>query len=457
MKYIYRRALQARDLLEEIIKYFEGQNLMESDRASPEDSNVSESIYPDFETDMDGNILQPEGIDPDFIIDIIEQRKKSAHGGVQTESARADKEGENSMPTLKEGSITKRKDGRWMGRYQDHGIQRSVYAGSKIDIINKVNDCVVARNRQFDDERRGVAKKVTLSEFIDVWFSSWKVATSRTKPLSARTIGFVESTVIKYVRDHKLAKNPILKITPDDIDTILNDIPTRYLQGRTYGYLRLVFEKAIQKDIITKNPYDRIDKRAVPTAKKKIMPDIETWLQFIDWLEEQSIETYYLAKFLASTGLRIGEAISLTWKDIDFATMRISVSKSFSISTQTLVNHPKTDAGIRRVPIFPDAYEVLENIPKEKKPNEVFWFLSKWVCAKQFTRYVRRFGKFELTVHGLRHFFASLCRANGIDKKTYSRWMGHENVAMTDDYTHEISEFEQEQIAKMAKLSLKKQ
>lgn len=120
------------------------------------------------------------------------------------------------------------------------------------------------------------------------------------------------------------------------------------------------------------------------------------------------------------------------------------------------MNHPKTEAGVRQAPIFQDALEVLKDVPKEKKLHEVFWFLSKWACAEQFTRFVKKFGKFELTVHGLRHFFASLCRLNGVDKKTYSRWMGHENVTMTDDYTHEISEFEQEQIIKMAKLSLKK-
>lgn len=79
MKYIFKLALQARDLLEEIIKYFEGQDLMEGDRASPEDSDVSDNICPDFETDMEGNILQPEGIDPDFIIDMVEKKKKTLY------------------------------------------------------------------------------------------------------------------------------------------------------------------------------------------------------------------------------------------------------------------------------------------------------------------------------------------------------------------------------------------
>lgn len=434
-------ATKAIELMKEVVLFLDGSN-----------------YHSQYRKDADGFYIIPEDqLDSsDSFLEKVYQYEKSVRGSAQATSVAADQEGAIPMPTLKEGSITKRKDGRWMGQYYDNGTKKAVYAPDKLGIIIKVNDCIRIRDQNAEADRRGVAKKITLSEFIDVWFESWKVATSRSKPLSARTIGFVESTVIKYVRDHKLAKKPISKVTADELDTILNDIPTKYLQGRTYGYLRLVFDKAIQKDILTKNTFDRIDKRAVPTAKKKTMPDIATWLEFMDWLKVESIDIYYLAKFLASTGLRIGEALALTWSDIDKATMRISVSKSFSIATHTLVNHPKTEAGIRRVPIFQDALEVLEDVPKEKKLHEVFWFLSKWVCAKQFTRFVKRFGKFELTVHGLRHFFASLCRLNGIDKKTYSRWMGHENVTMTDDYTHEISEFEQQQIAKMAKLSLKK-
>ena len=445
IKYLLQRITEAKSILDELESYIQGMNQV---REVVMNGNGKIELFFD---EKSNSFISSNGMDPDQLISYIyELNQKNA----TSVNKLTDKEEDiYNMPTIKEGSITKRKDGRWMGRYRDNGIQKSVYAHTKIEIINKLNDAIQKRDsiKKFNNS---TVKKITFSEFINIWFDNWKSGKSRTKPLSDRTVSFVESTLIKYVRNHHIATKQLTKITPEDLDIILNDIPTRYLQGRTYGYIKLVFDKAFQKEIILKNPFDRIDKRAIPSATKKTMPDIKTWLNYMEWLKTQSIEIYYFSEFLASTGLRIGEALALTWTDIDLISSRIVVNKSFSIATQKLVNHPKTDAGIRRIPIFPKTQEVIDLLPKSGKSNEVFWFISKWSCSKQITKYIRKFGEFNLTAHGLRHLFASICRANGIDKKTYSRWMGHENITMTDDYTHEISEFEYEQILKMANSKL---
>lgn len=57
-------------------------------------------------------------------------------------------EEENYVPKIKEGSITKRRDGRWMGRYYDDGIQKSVYSHTKLEIIAKLNECIQLRNQK---------------------------------------------------------------------------------------------------------------------------------------------------------------------------------------------------------------------------------------------------------------------------------------------------------------------
>lgn len=92
---------------------------------------------------------------------------------------------------------------------------------------------------------------------------------------------------------------------------------------------------------------------------------------------------------------------------------------------------------------------------QKKKNAPVFWMCSTWTINKKVTNWMKRFGKLEgMTFHAIRHLFASMCHATGIDKKTYSKWMGHANISITQNlYTHILSDFEKEQIALMSKNS----
>lgn len=106
--------------------------------------------------------------------------------------------------------------------------------------------------------------------------------------------------------------------------------------------------------------------------------------------------------------------------------------------------------------MFDDAIEVLNEIPVNKTSDEIFWMVSKKHISHKFPEKALKYGLPRLPLHNLRHYYASLCAAMGVDKKAYSQWMGHSDIVQTDDYTHNLSEFEQEQINKMAKTRLKK-
>ena len=49
-------------------------------------------------------------------------------------------------------------------------------------------------------------------------------------------------------------------------------------------------------------------------------------------------------------------------------------------------------------------------------------------------------GKPELTVHDLRHIYASICLANGTDLKTVSESLGHSSIAVTADIYTSVSD-----------------
>lgn len=425
----------------------------------------TQELNPVFTKDKDGFYIPPPGVKPDIFMKQVEEylereNKKSTaqlewRGAVSVNGG-IEKGVDDATPIkLLEGSITKRKDGRWMGQYYDHGTKKTVYARSKLDVVNKVNDCVRLRNQNAEADRRGVAKKATLAEFIDVWFDEWIQAKSRSKPLSNNTIQNVRFTLFKYIHESKISKKLMAKITESDIDKMIDEIPTKSMQARTFGYLKAVFDKAVIKKIIKASPFKFVEKRVRPARKKKYIPDTKTLHEFLDWLKTEAVDCYYLGKFIIGSGMRMGEVLALTWADIDLDNKRASVNKAFSQADNAVVDHPKTDAGFRNAPLFDDAIEVLKEIPVNKNTNEIFWMLSKRHITHRFPEKAIKYGLPRLPIHNLRHYYASLCAAMGVDKKTYSLWMGHSDIVQTDDYTHNLSEFEQEQILKMAKSRIK--
>lgn len=399
----------------------------------------------------------PEGMDPDDFIDSLINQKSTLPKELVSAMSVNDvdgMEGDVATPKLLEGSYYKRKDGRWHGRYRDNGKTISVYAQTKVDVINLLNERIVRRNQDKDLSNHGQSNKVSLSEAIDIWYKEWLKAKRQTKPLSAATISNVQSTIIAYIKDHRVAKKSITRITPDDLDLMFDSIPTKSMQARTFGYLNQVFDRALKRKIIKDNPMMSIEKRARPSSKKMEMPSIDLWFEFLDFVKEKSPDVYFISAFATWTGMRLGEILALTWNDISIESGWIAVNKSFDTHNQQIQDHPKTDAGFRNVPIFHDLEELLKEIPK-KKNTPIFWMCSTWTINKKVVNWMNRFGKLpKMTFHSIRHLFASICHSAGVDKKTYSKWMGHANFGITQGlYTHILSDFELEQIALMAKNS----
>lgn len=73
--------------------------------------------------------------------------------------------------------------------------------------------------------------------------------------------------------------------------------------------------------------------------------------------------------FLLGTGCRIGEAIGIRWDDVDMKKRTININHSLTYYTRSdnsfkcefRVSEPKTEAGIRTIPMMEPVYEVLKS------------------------------------------------------------------------------------------------
>lgn len=167
---------------------------------------------------------------------------------------------------------------------------------------------------------------------------------------------------------------------------------------------------------------------ADPADEKKIRDNPDVWL------------CPYLLMY---TGLRRGEALALTWADIDLESMSIHVTKSVDYSlakNRPQIKPPKSAAGSRSVPIL----EPLLRVLRKYGGSTGYLFsddggispMSEGRFAERWQRYCDALN-ISVTPHQLRHSYATMLHEQGIDLKTAQYWLGHSTAAMTQDvYTH---------------------
>lgn len=166
--------------------------------------------------------------------------------------------------------------------------------------------------------------------------------------------------------------------------------------------------------------------------------------------------------FCMYTGLRVGELCALKWSDIHMDTRVVCISRTIQRLTRTEKSEkktylcegsPKTITSKREIPICEELYRVLDEYSSVYEKNA--YFLSgrteKCVEPRNFQYYFKRFQeKHEiepLNCHALRHTFATIGIASGIDVKTVSELLGHSSVNITlNYYVHTSMEQKKKQI-----------
>ena len=148
---------------------------------------------------------------------------------------------------------------------------------------------------------------------------------------------------------------------------------------------------------------------------------------------------------LAYTGMRIGEALALRVADVDLRRRRITVARTKTVGREGNAETvgPTKNGQVRRVPIPPmledglreltagrDGGEPLLVSPRGNMWGESNWRNRVWRPAVRAAGLDRVEG---LTVHSLRHTYASMAIAGGADVKTLQKAMGHSSASITLD------------------------
>jgi integrase len=156
---------------------------------------------------------------------------------------------------------------------------------------------------------------------------------------------------------------------------------------------------------------------------------------------------------LASCGLRIGEARALQWGDVDLAIGILRVSRSiYQVDGEDVVSTPKTQAGIRTITLPAQAVAALKEwrcrqaaeLMRLGVRDDLGWIwtndeanLIKYDGIKEAWRRDCARAGLKGTIHGLRHWHATMLLAGGLPVADVARRLGHANPSITmSTYAH---------------------
>lgn len=165
---------------------------------------------------------------------------------------------------------------------------------------------------------------------------------------------------------------------------------------------------------------------------------LEEFNRFINTVEDK---TYHaLFTFLYFTGVRKGEALALTFRDINFSTHQVTINKTITkylYHKQKLITSPKTTSSNRIITIDDSLLKELEELKAYYNcSNDAFVFGNDKSIA--FTTLKRKKDYYcdlanvkHITIHEFRHSHACLLFQNNVQIEDIQHRLGHSNISMT--------------------------
>ena len=310
----------------------------------------------------------------------------------------------------------------------------------------------------------------TYQDLFDLWFDhSYKESVKESTYWNTSNI--FRKHILPVLGDLKIKKIDVIfcqKLANQWAETS----PKRYL--RYINYAGMVFKYAISLSTIVSNPMSNIITPTIQEESKEGREenfyDREELLDFLNKMEAYSSQkVYMLFHLLCYTGLRKGEALALTWRDLDLKRMTLTVNKTLAVGYKgrLLVQVPKTKSSMRTISLDANTIHLLRDWKKQQKDNLVMLGhteentidLDQLVFSDDTnqlhqprtpihwldTFYRNNRMNKKITVHGTRHTHASLLFEAGASLKQVQERLGHANIKTTMNvYAHVTKEAKEE-------------
>lgn len=291
----------------------------------------------------------------------------------------------------------------------------------------------------------------TLQELADKFIEHQKSAVRKS---TASRDEIMVNKVVSVIGKDSIAS----KLTARYIDETLRATGKDNVGLNTYlSHLKRMLKWAYRMEYIDDISFlSRLPAYPDPGKKLRIEDKYMSSEELSNVLEAMTVRKWkLLTKFLALSGLRIGEAMAL--KDADVGTS-IIVNKTYNPHGRYLTSSPKTEAGNREVFVQVELAEVIKDIRAyvRKESFEVGYRSDLFIPGKDgepfqyysYKKYLQEntlkvIGR-ALTPHALRHTHVSLLAEAGVSLDAISRRVGHDDSKVTKEIYLHITEKQKE-------------
>lgn len=290
-----------------------------------------------------------------------------------------------------------------------------------------------------------------------------------------------EGTVYNYKSAYNNHIKPVLgNVRVKDINTprLTQFVQSLKLQPETvrkiYVVLQSIFHRGVEQGFIRDTPCRNVILPKNRSKKKKPVLDEEQTSRFMKLIEEKKCDPDIkrIIKVLLYTGMRCGECLALSWNDINFEEMTISIEHNLAdVGGKHWLTTPKTESSIRTIGMS----QALADIFREQKkyqeqliealgdgfshPEMVFTsangnYRDRSSLGTSLKRFLRGTEFDFLTLHSLRHCNATLLLNSGVDLKVVSDHLGHCDIGVTANIYADVLKSTKAKVADLIALKL---
>jgi integrase len=296
--------------------------------------------------------------------------------------------------------------------------------------------------------------RITLGDYLlERWLPT------KQAQLRPSTFASYRNNVVTHVIP-RIGTIPLQKLQPEDLDTFYAQLLREGrrngegggLAPRTvriiHGIIRKSLADAMRKGSVTRNVADLADPPKVRVGGSR---EMTVWSadELRDFLTSIEDSEWYVPIFLAAnTGMRRGEVLGLTWRNVDLDAARLVVSQQIlSVGYATSVAGVKTTNSRRTIDLDPRTVAVLkawrrhqleQKMSTGRRGDDEFVFthpdggpIHPDLFSQSWQRLMRDSEIRRIRLHDLRHTHATILLKAGVPVKVVSERLGHSSPAFT--------------------------
>ncbi len=297
-------------------------------------------------------------------------------------------------------------------------------------------------------------ERILLRDWLDRWMAE-RIIPHRRQRTKERYQEIIDRHIAPFIGHIDLTK--LLPAHVQALETQLSKQLSPTSVQAVHAVLSGAMKHALRMELIHRNPVALVSPPPI-RRREPVPPNISAVRDALALAQTEGHYLFPCIHLIAYTGLRRGEALGLTWNNVDWERGNIAIEGSLVRSRERglIIEPPKTASGRRTVDLDSRTIRVLaEHWESQQRAKETMreayedWGrvfagpYGEWLNPMSLTRAVKylggKVGHKAMTVRSLRHFHASVTIQSGQNIVVVSKRLGHANVSITSDiYAHSL-------------------